>query len=472
MGISMYKILLVDDEELVVKSLRATLNWKEFGFEIAGCAYSAKEALAQIEELKPDVVITDIKMPKINGLELLQMIKAEYPGIHCLVISGYAEFAYIQKSIRLEAEGYCLKPFDAGEISVYLKRIKKRLDESVEDRGRCNCLSDYIQSTSEEALNYMQGYYKKKEIDFNSMQVHALYILGTDRLELMGSLLTLNAGFQKIICLVRQEELEDFTKRITDTFQNSVHVGISKVIAAYDKTAKAIREARSSAYQYFCEQDCPPVIRYREIAKDKSLLQALERELEHKDYNKIRRYILEISEKFMNGEYNMDFAIYLQNIYASWISNQNKDSDKELIYEYDILCELYPDVFELLQQMETDFNEMNQKTSFQNQISNKTFMTIFRYLECNYLKQINITQLSEEFHINASYFSQLFKKEMGCTFTDYLAKKRIEYAGKLLLETDLKINEIAEISGFSDYFYFSRVFRKIKNCSPTEYRTK
>lgn len=468
----MYKILLVDDEEMVLKSLRATLDWNEFGFEIAGCAFSAKEALEKIEILEPDVVITDIKMPKINGLELLQMIKAAYPGIHCLVISGYAEFAYIQKSIRLEAEGYCLKPFDAGEISVYLKRIKKRLDESAEDHGKAGGLSDYIQSTSQEALAYMQRFYEKKGIVFENTNIYALYILGVDKLENTGALLTLNAGYQKFICLAGQEGLDKITEKITITFQNSVHIGISKGIPTFDKTAKAIREARSCAYQYFCQQDCPPVVWYKEIGKDKTLLQALERELECNDYGKIRRYMLELSDKFMNGEYNMDFAIYLQNIYVSWISNHDKEADRELIYEYDLLCERYPNVFELLLQMESDFNEINQKDSFQNNISNKTFITIFRYLECNYLKQINITQLSEDFHINACYFSQLFKKEMGCTFTDYLARKRIEYASKLLMETDLKINEIAEISGFSDYFYFSRVFRKIKNCSPTEYRGK
>ena len=198
----------------------------------------------------------------------------------------------------------------------------------------------------------------------------------------------------------------------------------------------------------------------------------MERELEYNDCSKIHKYVLEISDKFINGEYNIDFAIHLQNIYASWLSNNNKEKELELIFDYDLLCERFRNVFELLFQMESDFNEANQQVTFQNNISNKTFMMIYRYLEKNYLKQINVTQLSEEFHINACYLSQLFKKEMGCTFTDYLANKRIEYSCKLLLESDLKINEIAELSGFSDYFYFSRVFRKVKKCSPTEYRSR
>lgn len=468
----MYKILLVDDEELVIKSLMATLNWNDLGFEIIGYALSAEEALKMVEAMKPDVVITDIKMPKINGLELLQMLKSIYPDIHCIVISGYAEFAYIQKSVRLEAEGYCLKPFDADEISVYLKRIKKGLDKVGSEDDKGNCVLDYIQSSSAEALTYMNMYYKEKQINFDKARMYAIYILGIDKIEKIDHLLTINAGFQKFICLVKEEYIDYEIKKLIDTYPNSIHIGISKVILSFDKVARAIREAKTCAYQYFCQSDHNPVNRYNEQVKDKSLIQALEREMDYNDCSKIRQYILEISDKFINGEYNIDFAIYLQNIYATWISNHFKDEDAELIFEYDILCELFPNVFELLFQLESDFNEINQKAAFQNNISNKTFTTIFHFIEKNYLKQINITQLSDEFHINACYFSQLFRKEMGCTFTDYLAKKRIEYSCKLLNETDLKINEIAEISGFNDYFYYSRVFRKIMKCTPTEYRSK
>ncbi len=468
----MYKILLVDDEEMVIKSLIATLNWKEYGFEISGYALSAEEALKKVEELKPEVVITDIKMPKINGLELLQMIKAIYPSTHCIVISGYAEFAYIQKSIRLAAEGYCLKPFDADEIAVYLKRIKNSLDQSNTPVDSANCIADYIQSTTTEALTYMSSFYKDKGIDFEQEAVQIAYVLGVDKLDKTDALISINAGYQKYICFVLEKEVTLFAEQIAATGKKAVHIGISRVVASFEKVARAIREAKVCAYQYFCQEDCNQVNQYTVPHRDKSILQSLERELEYNDCGKIRKYILEISDKFISGDYNIDYAIQLQNIYASWLSNYSKDRESELIYDYEILCERFRNVFDLLFQIESDFNELNQKVTFQNSISNKTFMTIYRYLEKNYLKQINITQLSEEFHINACYFSQLFKKEMGCTFTDYLSNKRIEYACKLLMDTDLKINEISEISGFSDYFYFSRVFRKIKKCSPTEYRAR
>ena len=467
----MYKILLVDDEEMVIKSLIATLNWEEYGFEISGYSLSAEDALQKVEELKPDVVITDIKMPNINGLELLQMIRAMYPDIHCIVISGYAEFAYIQKSVRLEVEGYCLKPFDADEISVYLKRIKKNLDQSNVDNVQSSRILNYIQSTKEEALTYMNAFYQEKGIDFDKENKYIVYIIGPDKIDKMDNVLCINAGYQKFICLAHDQDIDNIIKKVK--VDNKVfHIGVSRAITSFQKVAGAVREAKICAYQYFCQEDCSRVNRYNRPVRDKSILQALERELEYNDCGKVSKYILEISDKFINGDYNIDYAIRLQNIYASWLANNNKEKELELIFDYELLCERFYNIFDLLFQMEADFNERNQKVTFQNNISNRTFMAIYRYLEMNYLKQISPTQISEEFHINASYLSQLFKKEMGCTFTEYLTDKRIEYSCKLLLETDLKINEIAEMSGFSDYFYYSRVFRKTKKCSPTEYRTK
>lgn len=466
----MYKILLVDDEEMVIKSLKATLSWEENGFEIIDYALSAQEAFEKVEKLKPDVIITDIKMPKINGLELIQMIKNIAPDIHCLIISGYAEFAYIQKSIRLEVTGYCLKPFDEDEIVVYLKRIKNNLDKRKKEEGHFDCMTDYIQSNTTEAISYMDSIYKKYAIDFERMKICALYVMGLERIDFIKSMFQVNCGYQKAICLIRYEDIDNISEEAERQSKDSIHMGVSKPIPSADKVANAVREAKCCAFQFFCQEDQAVLTNASGFGKDISLLQGLERELGKMDKRKIRKLILEISDKFINGEYNIDFAIRLQNIYASWVNNFIKTKNVDLVFEYEVLCAIYANVNDLLLQIEIDSNDENSDSNIQSKISNRTFAMIFHYIENNYTKPINVAQLSEEFHINACYISQLFKKEMGITFTDYITKKRIEYAGKLLLETDLKVNEIAEMAGFSDYFYFSRVFRKINKCTPTEYR--
>ncbi len=125
----MYKIVVVDDESLVLKSLKACIDWNECGFELIGEANEGDKAYDLILALQPDVVITDIRMPGMNGLELIQ--KANEAGFkgHFIVISGFAEFDYVQKAIKHGVLGYCLKPFDKVEIAEMLMKAKVILKE-------------------------------------------------------------------------------------------------------------------------------------------------------------------------------------------------------------------------------------------------------------------------------------------------------------------------------------------------------
>lgn len=252
----MYKILLVDDEELVLKSLLHTVEWEKYGFSVIDMALSGKEAYEKTMDLKPDLVMTDIRMQGIGGLELIQMVKQERPDTFFCILSGYAEFAYAKKALELGAIGYCLKPFQEEEIVAYLRKIKTELDN------------------------------RKK------------------------------------------------TERATQVQENE----------------KA------------------------EIKKRK------------------------------------------------------------------------------------------------NSVKNQTYIDIMDYVNEHYMEDISPQILAERFHINVSYLSQLLKKESGITYTEYLTKLRIKHACRLLGTTDTKIGEIAEKVGFHDYFYFTRVFKKTMNMSPSEYR--
>ena len=106
----MYKVLIVDDEPWVVKSLQMAIDWTAFGFEVIGSASNGKEALVRIEELVPNLVITDIRMPVMGGLELMEHALGRWPLLQFVIISGHAEFEYARKAIDYGAAGYCLNP--------------------------------------------------------------------------------------------------------------------------------------------------------------------------------------------------------------------------------------------------------------------------------------------------------------------------------------------------------------------------
>ena len=129
-----YKVLLVDDEEEVMDMIERRISWPELGFEVVGKAQNGIKALEISEKLQPDVVITDIKMPYMDGLELARSLKQDNPCVRILILTGFDEFEYAKEAVRLEIDEYILKPVNAIELSDCLKRLKNVLDREREEK--------------------------------------------------------------------------------------------------------------------------------------------------------------------------------------------------------------------------------------------------------------------------------------------------------------------------------------------------
>ena len=144
---NMYSVLMVDDEQEVIEVIMRKLNWEELGFRVCGSASNGAEALEMAEELQPDVVMTDIKMPYMDGLELSRHLKSLFPDIRIIIFSGFDEFEYAKEAIRLEAEEYLLKPIDSGEVRRVFEKVHKRLDEDRDRRSSVERLEEYYQNS-------------------------------------------------------------------------------------------------------------------------------------------------------------------------------------------------------------------------------------------------------------------------------------------------------------------------------------
>ena len=121
---NLYKIMLVDDEEEVRKNIIRKINWEDAGFEVIGDAENGKDALEKIEQNEPDVVLTDIRMPYMDGLSMAEVIRQTYPSIKIVIFSGFDEFEYAKKAIKLNVIEYILKPVNVEELTAILKKIK------------------------------------------------------------------------------------------------------------------------------------------------------------------------------------------------------------------------------------------------------------------------------------------------------------------------------------------------------------
>ncbi len=140
-----YKIMLVDDEEEVRTSIIRKIDWQDAGFEVIGDAENGKEALEKIEQNEPDVVLTDIRMPYMDGLEMAENIRQRYPSIKIVIFSGFDEFEYAKKAIKLNVIEYILKPVNVEELTAILKKSRKI---SMRDRAEAECIPCFGKSIS------------------------------------------------------------------------------------------------------------------------------------------------------------------------------------------------------------------------------------------------------------------------------------------------------------------------------------
>ena len=138
----LYRIILVDDEEEVRKSIISKIDWTAVGFAVVGDAENGEDALEKIENLEPDVVLTDIRMPYMDGLTLAERIRQKYPSMKIVIFSGYDDFEYAKQAIKLNVTEYILKPVNVEELTAILKRIKTNLDEEIEQKRNVNLLRE------------------------------------------------------------------------------------------------------------------------------------------------------------------------------------------------------------------------------------------------------------------------------------------------------------------------------------------
>ena len=143
----LYRIMLVDDEEEVRKAIIQKMDWEELGFMVVGDAENGEDALEKLEQLEPDVVITDIRMPYMDGLTLTARIREKYPSMKILIFSGYDDFEYAKQAIKLNVAEYILKPVNGEELAVILKRIRESLDEEIEQRRNIDSLRESYQGS-------------------------------------------------------------------------------------------------------------------------------------------------------------------------------------------------------------------------------------------------------------------------------------------------------------------------------------
>lgn len=181
----LYRIILVDDEEEVRKSIIKKIDWQDAGFQVVGDAENGQEALEKIEALEPDVVLTDIRMPYMDGLTLAEQVRQKYPSIKIIIFSGYDDFEYAKQAIKLNVIEYILKPVNVEELTVILKKIQHTLDEEIAQRRDVDLLREHYQRSlpiiREQFLNEMLRHPVPEDVAADKLLDYGVNILGAKK---------------------------------------------------------------------------------------------------------------------------------------------------------------------------------------------------------------------------------------------------------------------------------------------------
>ena len=527
-----YTVLLVDDEEEVVQVIMKKINWEGLGFSVIGYANNGVKALEMVEEYQPDIVMTDIKMPYMDGMELANRIKAEFPATRILIFTGFDEFEYAKEAVHLEVEEYILKPVNSVELTNVFTQMKIKMDQEISEKRNVEILQRYYMESlpllqanfystliegrirEGELLKYLSDY----QITFSGPFFCCLVIhtSSSQAPENMNPLL-LSTSVQKQAeeklgekwkaksftylgntVLIAQLQNESDVSELTDESDRFcryvrrmigavVTVGIGTVCGNILEISKSYSGARE-AVSYRGIYGATKAINIKEIAPQEMVQSGSAGEMEMANLFKmirlgseqevldaVNRYWNQIS--FPSKSLQQHHIAVMEMVSALYRFSSNNEISMEVFGGdmgklYTKLLDLEPETLhKWLRETSLSFRE---KLIHARSRSTKSFvLKAEEYVRNNfYDEEISLDRICEILGVSSSYFSTIFKKETGKSFIGYLTDYRMEQASRLLIETNEKSYIIAKQVGYTDPNYFSYVFKRRYGVSPSKYRTE
>ena len=521
----LYRIILVDDEEEVRQSIIRKINWTEAGFKVVGDAENGEDALEKVEALEPDLILTDIRMPYMNGLTLAERVRQKYPSIKIVIFSGYDDFEYAKQAIKLNVTEYILKPVNVEELTAILKRIKANLDEEIEQKRNVNLLREnYIKSLPilrEQFLNELVSYPMPETEVEDKLREYAIPLSGAKKWVAAaidiepeeirdGVLLPLHKEKDLIPISVMQlveEKLKNYCRCALATSARTAESEIA-VIAAIDEensqtglidvlgdvckeTRKILEVPITIGIGHGCQKlsdisssykAAVDALGYKAIVGSGSTIYINDVEpVSSGTREKIEAAVQTIIDKMSDAKVHFrQCQAYMLSVSSSIVQMiQQYDLDMEQLLEEGSERE---DTFAIIPRMQKreDFSQWLLSASLRmNQVMNQerdnTMKQVIQkakqYIMDNYQDpELSVEKICRHLHMSPAYFSTMFKKETGQAYIAYLTEVRLDKAVELLGKTDDKTYIIAAKVGYQEQNYFSYVFKKRFGISPTKFR--
>lgn len=497
----MYTLIIVDDDEMIRKGLEKVIRWEQMGFTVEGTFSNAKDALEYLKLNNADVILTDIKMPEMSGLELIQQAKQYRAYIKSIIISGYGEFELAKKALLLKAENYLLKPLGEEEIEDAFLKLKKALDGERE-----NAQADKKQKMKKE--------YELMKILDNKVQMEALFerigngkqyyemilIKMAEKPEVSGSLEQLIACdgmirqvlfdcfFCNVDCLfaalIYPEKLNGILMHLKREFLKYLGVQYQILIGREVYSEAEVISSYWSAVDLAKEDNRSGVIHYereRNTYKNEwDVLQNLKnniiKDFENGRFQEIDSEVQQINDILSRYE-SKDIYFFYCNIITKIIKYFELGNSTSYLFadrHFADTKQRYQDSEQLRKNFRQDIDAIR-KSLWENSDSMRNLIVAKAkvILEQEYADDnLSLALVANKLNISYGYLSTIFAKNVGYSFKTYLVEVRMEKARSLLLSRNYKIYEIAEMVGYRNPRYFTDAFKKYFNYSPADYITR
>jgi len=524
MSDNIYTVVVADDEEELRKSLIRKVNWEEAGFRVVGEAGSGIDALELVEKLEPDLLLSDIRMPFMTGIELAREVREIRPTVQIAFLSGFDDFSYAQQAIQYNIISYLLKPISSKELTIELKKIKQTIDkkfnefiqknEELEKQNMTGFLMPVIldsfqgKNSDKRNLELMQeavrlGFIKSVDSDLEyTVMVTSFWNEADENVTTYSSVNAVDSILRKyikydsfytdgrVVSLMAATKtginkylhiiVEDISQSVKRIMNLTATIGISRSMPGLINSHEAYVEAMNAMeYSGKSESGAHYIADIeRANAFDNKMVQTaiieIERlirggaEQELEEY--LTRIFTYIKEEKIAPAMLQSFVVQLISVaYRVVYAVADTESVQDLKLASPLQGRIFYERTDEMWQQCIDFC-VNAKKLVTEQRKKSSFVICDRALdiiETRYMDAgLSLVSISEEIAVSPNYLSALIKKVTGSTFVELLTKKRIETAKDILLTTSMKIREISEMCGYSDQHYFSYCFKKYTGISP------
>ncbi|MFS0856636.1 response regulator [Paenibacillus taichungensis] len=506
----MYNVLIADDEIEVREGLKLKVNWQDLGFVISGEAANGIEAEGLLKAEHFDLLITDMNMPVMDGVQLLDVCRSLNPSIQIMIITGYEDFHYARAGVRSQAMDYLLKPVTRDELKTTLNKIKDELDKKKQLHGDSEMmqwrLSQYykemkqrflldlvrghrlppsslperirlfhLESWSDQSVCFITAGMRDSGIQTASvgrvpeklylpfeLLCHEMAQSYPDNVQVFHD--GAHPGIMHFITLegIQHEFAQQITAQTRSVLTMDVQVGLGLSVSGFERWKEGYIHsllAWNSAGRKGA-QDRMPVVDHSPLLPEETS-RMLHRCLLRGELDSFRGVIRkELADSFRISTSHMIRSLFQISLLfeqeSSWISPEW------------VLWLKTPDQAELLlMHWAEDFVNQQQPS----EVGEDTVIeSAKRYIEENYMLELTLTSLAEQYNYNSTYFSEIFKEAAGISFIQYVTEVRMKHAIRLLKETQLTVWDVTELTGFRSPSYFSSKFKKMFNISPSDYR--